>query len=191
MSTAQIRGWLEDALEDIARLMAPTDDGTATHPAIVHASHRLQDARPALPGGTAYDGDRISGGSSGSKPPPGWDQDDRAKADRDEAHRRAKRIRDDADWLVRMVMRTNPRVPSDKDRSLSNLNAKGEPGCAHCQSIGKWDDRAVEKTLAKGNLTEPIDLCWWCYKFTLDTGALPTRKQLEDHHAGVRVKRSA
>jgi hypothetical protein len=151
------------------------------------------DARPGLAGGTAYDGDRISGGSSGSKPPPGWDQEDRVKADRDEAHRRAKRIRDDLDWWVRLTMRENQREATEKDRTLSGLNAKGEPPCQHCATIGKWSParQGATKTTINGNLVEPLACCAFCYAYCRDTGVLPTRKQLEDHHNGIRVKRPA
>jgi hypothetical protein len=69
MSTAQINAWLEAAHEDVGRLLAPTSDGHEHRPAIVHATHRLYDARPALPGAQDFDSDRISSSGSHSNLP--------------------------------------------------------------------------------------------------------------------------
>ncbi len=193
MSSKQILTWLEDGAEDVARLLAPSSDGHESRPAISHATRRLYDARPALPGAQAFDSDRVSSSGSASKPPPGFGQDDRAQADRDEAHRRAKRIREDADWLVRCAQRWSPREPTPKDRELSSLNQKDDPPCEHCSTIGKWSAarQGASATTINGNLTEPKACCAFCYAYCRDTGVLPTRKQLEDHHNGVRVKRPA
>lgn len=191
MTTGQILNWLEAAVEDLTRLLAPTNDGSETREAIVHASHRLFDARPSLPGAQAFDSDRVSSSGSHSNPPPGWGQDDRAQADRDEAHKRAKRIREDADWLVRLAQRWSPREPTPKDRTLSAVNQKDDPGCEHCRSIGKWAAIYKPRTTCNGNLEREVACCAFCYRYTMDTGSLPTRKQLEDHHNGVRVKRPA
>lgn len=186
MSTAQINAWLEAAHEDVGRLLAPTSDGHEHRPAIVHATHRLYDARPALPGSPDDNGHSAPGSST----PPGFGQIDIAKADRDEAHRRAKRIRDDADWLIRMAQRWNPRTPTPKDRELSSINGRPEECCEVCATIGKWERMEVE-TDAKGNLPRRYKLGWWCYRWALDTGTLPTRRQLEEHHNGQRVMRPA
>lgn len=190
MSTAQIHNWLEAGSEDIARLLAPTSDGHESRPTISHAMRRLFDARPALPGAQNFDSDRVSSSGSHSNPPPGFGTEDRAQADRDEAHRRARRIREDADWLVRLAQRWNVREPSPKDRELSSINGRVEEACEVCATVGKWERMEVESDV-KGNLDRAYKLGWWCYRYTLDTGSLPTRKQLEDHHNGVRVKRPA
>jgi hypothetical protein len=187
MSTAQINAWLEAAHEDVGRLLAPTSDGHEHRPAIVHATHRLYDARPALPGSPDDNGHSAPGSST----PPGFGQIDIAKTDRDEAHRRAKRIRDDADWLTRMAQRWNPRIPTPKDRELSSINGKDDPGCEHCHTVGKWAAVYKPRTTCNGNFDDPKALCSWCWRYCLDTGDMPTRKQLEDHHNGVRVKRPA
>lgn len=180
MSSSQVLKWLEDAHEDVARLLAPTSDGSETRAAITHASHRLYNARPALPGAQAFDSDRISGGGSGSKPPPGFEMEDKAKADRDELHMRARRMREDADWLLRCVVRWNPRVPTGRDRELTAMNERGEKGCQHCATVGHWRELKVENSTVKGTLSEPMALCSACYRMVLTHGVLPTRKQLED-----------
>jgi hypothetical protein len=186
MTSNQIRDWLSAASEDLDRLLMPTEG----KPTIVQAVHRMYDARPALPGAQAFDTDRVSSSSSSSNPPPGFGQQDKAEQDRIELHKRAKRIRDDLDWLTRCTQRWSPREPTPKDRQLSSLNEKDEGECEVCRTIGKWE-RLLLETNVKGNLDRSYKLGAWCYRFTLDTGALPTRKQLEDHHNGVRVKRPA
>lgn len=191
MTTRQVLSWLEDASDDIARVLAPTDDGHETCEAVVHTMRRLFAARPALPGAQAFDTDRVSSSGSSSHAPPGFGQEDKAQADRDEAHRRAKRMREDADWFVRLLQRSMPREPTQKDRQLSSINQKDDPGCEHCAIVGKWEAVYVEASDAKGNLDRSYRLGYFCYRYALDTGTLPTRKQLEDHHAGVRVKRPA
>jgi hypothetical protein len=186
VTTRQIAEWLTAATEDLDRLLAGNQP-------IIQATHRMYDARPALPGAQAFDTDRISSSSSSSNPPPGFGQEDRAESDRVEAHRRAKRIRDDADWLMRAAQRWSPREPTPKDRTLSAINGKDEPGCEHCATIGKWEAAyaGAENTTAKGNLVRPYRLGHFCYRYALDTGGLPTKKQLEDHHDGRRVQRPA
>jgi hypothetical protein len=186
VTTRQIAEWLTAATEDLDRLLAGNQP-------IIHATHRMYDARPALPGAQAFDTDRVSSSSSSSNPPPGFGQEDRAEQDRIELHKRAKRIREDADWLIRVTQRWLPREASPKDRQLSAENAREDPPCQHCATIGKWSPARTDatKTRINGNLTEPIAACAWCYRYCLDTGSLPTKKQLEDHHNGVRVKRPA
>lgn len=189
MSTAQVVGWLQDAAPDLDRLLMKDTHNGETREVIGHAMRRAFDTRPALPG-PADDTDRVSGSSS-SGAPPGFGQRDVGEADRMEAHRRAKRIRDDVDWLFRFAERWNPHEATAKDRQLSAMNEKDELGCEHCATIGKWEKVYVDSSTVKGNLVIPMRLGYFCYRYTLDTGTLPTRKQLEDHHNGVRVKRPA
>lgn len=187
MSTAQIAAWLEAAHEDVGRLLAPTSDGHEHRPAIVHATHRLYDARPALPGAQDFDSDRISSSGSHSNPPPGFGQDDRAKADREEAHRRARRIRDDADWLIRMTQRWNPREATPRDRDLSAVN-HSEPLCAHCS---RWvtDKEPVHRTSdCNGNLPAPMALGRWCYDFVNRNNRLPKQNECERHDRGQVIR---
>jgi hypothetical protein len=193
VTTGQINAWLEAAHEDLARLLAPTMAGTENRSAVIHATHRMYDARPALPGAQAFDTDRVSSSSSSSNPPPGFGQEDRAEQDRIELHKRAKRIREDADWLMRATQRWLPREPTPKDRTLSAINGKEDPGCEHCRTIGKWSAvrQGAGATRCNGNIEAAMSLCAFCYRYCLDVGTLPTKKQLEDHHNGARVKRPA
>jgi hypothetical protein len=76
---------------------------------------------------------------------------------------------------------------------LSAINGKDEPGCEHCRTIGKWSAvrQGAGATRCNGNIETAMSLCAFCYRYCLDVGTLPTKKQLEDHHNGARVKRPA
>lgn len=180
MTTRQVFEWLTIGSEDLDRLLAPAEFNGDVEPYIVHVMHRLFDARPALPGAQAFDSDRVSSSSSHSNPPPGFDQADAAISDRDEAHRRAKRFRDDMDWFIRLGHRTNPRSATAKDRQLTALNERGERGCESCQTVGHWSPLEVQSSTVKGTLPEPMGLCKPCYRHVLKYGRLPSRRQLED-----------
>jgi hypothetical protein len=100
-------------------------------------------------------------------------------------------MREDADWILRATQRWLPREPTTKDRTLAAVNERANPSCEHCATIGAHEEAYVESSDVKGNLHRPYRLGYFCYRYCLDTGVLPSRKQLEDHHNGNRVKRPA
>lgn len=211
MTTSRRVQTAQDAHDDLARLLTVTYIAGESRTMLGHALTRLQNARPALPSAQSFDG---SGVRSSSKMSPvernvfvepkesGTDEeaargpvwaDDPSASDRVLVDTLLRRIRSDSDALLRLVGRWMPREASPKDRQLSAINEREEPECSHCRTVGKWSRsrQGAAQTTVNGNLDEPQALCAFCYAFTRDTGALPSRKQLEDHHNGIRVKRSA
>lgn len=82
-----------------------------------------------------------------------------------------------------------PHAPSTEH--LAALNGQGDPGCQSCARTGRWSPPHVEHSTCKGNLPTPMRLCTWCHHWTITVGHLPTRKQLEAHHNGRKIRRPA
>lgn len=90
--------------------------------------------------------------------------------------------------------RSEARPASSADR----LGTPNKRGCASCarlpgpaEGTSRWEPISHPQTDVKGNLAVPMALCAWCYRWTLDTGRLPSRDELVAHHDGAYVKRPA
>lgn len=66
----------------------------------------------------------------------------------------------------------------------ARVDRENAPCCRSCSRID------VESVVHKRREVEGdvMGLCRWCYDFVRSTGALPTREQLSDHHAGGKVR---
>lgn len=69
------------------------------------------------------------------------------------------------------------------------------PGCHSCARLkhGKakrpWWQPVSRRSDCKGTLTEPVDLCEWCFRYVLAEGHLPSRAILKTRFQGKRVYR--
>lgn len=175
----------EQAHADLSRVLTTTDDNGQQRTVLYVALSRLQDARPALPGAAQYDSDRVTSSVSGN-PPRGFDQPDPTNADRELADRLLRRLSSDADQLLRLVERWQPRVPSD--RAQRETEQDNEPLCAHCT---RWvrDVEPVHRTSdCNGVLDKPMPLGRWCYDFTRTNGRLPSQNECERHDRGQVIR---
>jgi hypothetical protein len=95
-----------------------------------------------------------------------------------------------------------PRSASESDRlALARINTPAEPGCASCaRTTGpgggpRWEPvcqpaagrEPVGPTDVNGRLPEPMLLCRWCRDCVHNWGRLPSERELERHHQGLRV----
>lgn len=196
---------LEDAAEDLNRLLTTSTVGNETRTMLAHALVRLEDAKTGFPKAASYDGSGIRS-TSGMTPvernvfvePPETGSDEEAghgpvwvtdptEADQREVDRILKRIRTDADKLIRFAVKWGPKAPTTKDRTLTATNHR-EPMCAHCS---QWvsDKEPVHRTSdCNGNLPAPTPLGRWCYDFVNRNNRLPSQNECERHDRGQVVR---
>jgi len=119
--------------------------------------------------------------------------------DRAHQHRRrieaiTNRMHNFAVELESILVAYTPRPATAADRA--KVERDNDPGCHSCSRLEvspgqpRWEPVHVTGTVA-GNLDEPQALCRWCYDHVRSTGRLPHVPELQDHHDGKKVRRSA
>ncbi|HEX8580822.1 MAG TPA: hypothetical protein VF640_00755 [Acidimicrobiales bacterium] len=152
------------------------------------------------PRAASYNGDRVNGGTTvldehGTPMPARSDPTGEAAIRPDQAAAEHRTIlalvarlydvsRELADHLARHALH----APTLKDlRDTASANEKRCESCARIELTPgiPWDNYAGDhpRTTAKGNLGIPMALCESCYRFTMRTGVLPTRAELETRAA--------
>jgi hypothetical protein len=152
---------------------------------------RLLAAMPGQPGAASYDTDRVSGG--GSSDPTGRGATQRGpEADLIRIAAAAKRIRVDADELVRAAQRHHPRHAGPIDRRDAASNERHD-GCESCARYTKDDGDPEFSPVEKGVTDDEgklWQLCSWCRKRlmrcrdTYGVGVVPPIEAVERHARG-------
>lgn len=138
--------------------------------------------------GTTYATATDTTGDAALRPDP-------AKADRDHIERLAKNIRKQADELATILGRYAPREATDTERRDTLGGGQSQAGCWSCartqssRGITRWEPAA--RTIDIDGQRRP--LCWWCLDYVRKgtDGKAPTASQVDQHHRGIRVTRSA
>lgn len=169
--------------------------------------HVIRDNLAGHPAAASYEQDRVAGHTTvvddrgvpmpGTVDPTGEAaiHPDRAAADHAELVRHVATLERHATTVADLLGRYDARTPTDKERR--DAERAHDPGCASCARIPhpstggpRWEPPVTtQPTDANGNLAQPQWLCWWCRRWVLDTGRLPTVAELADHHAGKPVRR--
>lgn len=109
------------------------------------------------------------------------------KARSDEKAISAALDRGDVGAVVRIVATYEQRSATTLE--MRRVELENDPGCESCVRLERWEPPRGNPTDVKGNLPKRMDLCSWCYRWVLDTGRIPTSKELEEHHRGKHVFR--
>lgn len=169
-------------LDDTTTTLAKLTDGFPS------ALQRLLDARRGYPGANAYDG-TGGGPSTGSPVERTALTPDPVGSERAQLDAVLNRLARDTTWLAGFVARWTPHAPTTRDRLAVDRANHPDPTCDHCTPWRPkgtvWPVHATG-TVA-GNLDLPLALCEWCYGRVRRTGALPTRRQVEDNTLGKPV----
>jgi len=88
-----------------------------------------------------------------------------------------------------------PHSASEGDRlALARINAPVDPGCASCARTEgprggpRWEPVHHRSPIdVNGRLSEPMLLCRWCETCVRNWGRLPSEKELQRRHEGLRV----
>lgn len=166
----------------------------------------MRDAMAGQPGAQSYEQSRTTGHTTvldenGNTIPAVSDPtgeaaitDDLARADEARLDTAITNLARTAEVVADIYLRWKPPSPADAAglrTAFAKLLSEGEPGCEICARVDKWVAPHVDASDCKGNLPRPYRLCVWCWRWVLDTGRLPTRHELEQHHAGRKPKRPA
>jgi len=167
--------------------------------------NRMREAMAGQPRAQSLEGDRTTGFTTtvdedGFPVPAVSDPTGEAGIRIDHAHRslvdldrqlRAAHMA--ADRIVRILDTFTPRPATSYEQR--QLRMDNEPGCWSCahvevvRGVPRWEP--VWRTGNPGGvLAEPRALCHWCWRFAVDFGRLPTKTELDSHHAGKRLKRT-
>lgn len=114
---------------------------------------------------------------------------DPCRRDLDELRRLAKKLHADAERTIAILASHQARPANNYQRMTT---AENDPGCTSCARLEvhgspRWEP--VHRGVKIGD--ETYQLCSWCERWARESGALPTRKILTDHHDGKRIKRPA
>ena len=110
---------------------------------------------------------------------------DRARSDRDSLERALVSIGRQAEDVVNLLARYTPRLASDRERAETVAANERTDGCASCARL------EVAKGVRRWEPAARGELCRWCNDWRRQTGAVPSKDELEAHHRGVRVRRPA
>ena len=114
---------------------------------------------------------------------------DPCRRDLEELRRLAKKLHADAERTI-AILASHQARPADGYQRMST--ADNDPGCTSCARLEthgapRWEPIHHHITVND----ERIPVCQWCGRWHKDTGTLPSRKILADHHDGKRIKRPA
>ena len=96
-----------------------------------------------------------------------------------------------ADLLALLDRATAAPAPPDAKARRDTALANDPDACEHCAAHGHYEP-TYRDTNPGGNLARKYRLGSFCWRWVVDTGSLPTAKELTDHHVnGRRVMRPA
>jgi hypothetical protein len=164
------------------------------------------DALGGQPGAQDTQQDRTSGHTTvtdehGTPMPARTDPTGEAATRHDPATHSLRQIRRDAttiasavERIIREFERYAARPANAYERAQTREAGRNDdPGCSSCarlevsQGIARWEP--VDCSVRLGD--ELVPVCRWCRSWVKDTGVLPDRRVLQDHHDGKRVRRPA
>jgi len=189
---------------DLDKLTLAKTDLTAAIDGYDLARRRLNDQRRGQPGSSLGGGGGRGGGSpvetalgiggeyvDGDKGTMNSDQAARKLTAMDEL---VKSIAKQTHLLALLVAGELPRHATDKQRrDVERANGGQDVMCEHCtphlpgNHLHREKMHTAEATDVKGNLPEPMRLGRWCYDIVRKTGALPTKRMLQERANGQRV----
>lgn len=168
---------------------------------------RIRDAMAGQPGAQALQSDRTTGFTTVSDedgfPVPSVSDPtgeaairfDRARHDLRQLDRLLQQAHRAVDDIRRLVHTYTPRPATECERR--QVEQDNDPGCQSCsrtevtRGVARWEPVWKANRNPGGVLTNPLDLCAWCYRWVETVGRLPTPDELALHHSGKRVKRPA
>ena len=95
-----------------------------------------------------------------------------------------------ADLLALLDRATAAPAPPDAKARRDTALANDPDACEHCAAHGHYEP-TYRDTNPGGNLARKYRLGSFCWRWVVDTGSLPTAKELTDHVNGRRVMRPA
>lgn len=183
MRDPELLRWLSQAADDVNRVETV-------------AAERLQAMRDAMngwPRSVSFDGDRVSTGDHSDPTKDAAFQTDRAALDREAFEDVIKALAAYAEKAHHLAARysSRPATPSERTETLRDNEPK--TFCVSCsRAKTSFGVPRAEPGWRRGRTAQSpwgVWLCRWCYDWNEATGRLPTKEELEDHHAGKRVFR--
>lgn len=154
---------------------------------------RIRDARNGQPSAIRYDGDKITATGTSDPTAQAALRPDNAARDHQNLETALATARRNLERALAIVNTYTPRPPSELERQrMADAN---EPHCESCartevaKGITRWEPPLTqERTTVSERLPEPLWLCRWCYDHVTQTGTKPNVDELDQHHAGQRVR---
>lgn len=154
---------------------------------------RIRDARNGQPGAIRYDSDKITATGTSDPTAANAMRPDNAARDHLNLETALATARRNLERALAIVNTYTPRPPSELERQrMADAN---EPHCESCArtevatGIPRWEPPLTqERTTVGDRLGEPLWLCRWCYDHAAQTGVKPSTDELDQHHAGQRVR---
>lgn len=152
-----------------------------------------------------YDQERTSGGATVlddqgvpmprlSDPTGEWGTEpDQARDDQRSIDHRLHSLERETMRLVDDFTRHALRPPN----VIEQCKGDDEPGCESCARLPgarggpRWEPVRQTAKVAEGKLVVTYKLCRWCADFVRSEGVLPTKGQLDAHHTGRKVRKTA
>lgn len=119
---------------------------------------------------------------------------DRAAQDRAKLEAALRSIGRQAEEVVRLLGKYQPRQATEKERLATLAHNEREDACASCarlevaKGVARWEPASRSVRMLDGS-RQP--LCAWCRQWLAEVSRLPSVAELEAHHRGQRVKRPA